>query len=270
MLNVTRYADVRAVLADPGYVVPPVGPAGERGTIAWLRATVARFSNGEEHERRRALVERELARLDPAELGRAARERTLAELDRAGSRPIDISKPAVPVAVLAAALGVESGPDVVASVMAVAAAYQPGSGGEEEERLADAGVQHLVEVFEPGPGPGPGPDEIVANRIGLLVQTCGATTALIVNTLRRASGAWPGPVEEQIEETLRVDPPARSTRRLALETGTAVVLDLGAAGCDRSLEHLAFGSGLRPCPGARHAVALAAGVIEAVWSCGGT
>jgi cytochrome P450 len=99
------------------------------------------------------------------------------------------------------------------------------------------------------------------------VQTHGATAALIVNTLRRAAGEWPGPVEAQIEETLRIDPPARSTRRLALETGTILVLDLGAAGGDRTLEHLAFGSGLRPCPGARHAVALAAGVIEAVWSC---
>jgi cytochrome P450 len=264
MLNITRYADVRAVLADPSYVVPPVEPAGRRGTLAWLRANVARFSNGEEHDRRRALVENELARMDPAELRRAARERTMAELERAGSRPIDISECAIPVAALAGALGIESGPDVVAAVTAIADAYQPGSGGEEEERLADAGVQHLARVF------GPGPDEIVANRIGLLVQTCFATTALVVSTLRRASGSWPGPVEEQIEETLRFDPPARSTRRLALETGTTVVLDLGAAGGDPTLVHLAFGSGLRPCPGGRHAVALAAGVIEAVWGCGGT
>jgi cytochrome P450 len=149
MLNVTRYADVRAVLADPSYVVPPVEPAGPRGTLAWLRATVARFSNGEEHERRRALVERELALLDPSELRRAARERTVAELERAGSGPIDISRGVIPVAVLASALGVDSGPDVAAAVGAIAAAYQPGSGGEAEERLADAGVQHLVRLFGP-------------------------------------------------------------------------------------------------------------------------
>ncbi|MFG1884016.1 hypothetical protein [Micromonospora sp. NPDC049102] len=42
-----------AVLNNPASVVPlvPSGPAG----VAWLRATVGRFSTGEAHERRRAL-----------------------------------------------------------------------------------------------------------------------------------------------------------------------------------------------------------------------
>src|SRR5271163_4144943 len=42
------------VLTDPAYVVPPVPPAS--AGVAWLRATVARFSSGAVHERRRALV----------------------------------------------------------------------------------------------------------------------------------------------------------------------------------------------------------------------
>src|SRR5690349_3723969 len=48
--------------------VPDPGPAGPRGTMAWLRATVSRFANGETHARRRALVEALLAELDPATL----------------------------------------------------------------------------------------------------------------------------------------------------------------------------------------------------------
>jgi glucose-6-phosphate-specific signal transduction histidine kinase len=40
--------------------------------MAWLRATVAGFSSGEVHTRRRALVEADLARLDPAALQRAS------------------------------------------------------------------------------------------------------------------------------------------------------------------------------------------------------
>src|SRR5437016_2928237 len=42
-----------AVLTDPAFVVPPVAPAS--AGVAWLRATVGRFSTGEAHERRRAL-----------------------------------------------------------------------------------------------------------------------------------------------------------------------------------------------------------------------
>jgi hypothetical protein len=56
-----RYANIRAVLAD-SRLVPELpaaddGPAG--ASVAWLRATVARFSSGDPH-RRRALVEAEL------------------------------------------------------------------------------------------------------------------------------------------------------------------------------------------------------------------
>lgn len=69
-----RYADVRAALADPALVpeLPAAdgGPAG--ASVAWLRATVARFSSGEAHRRRRALVEAELARLEPVSLRQVA------------------------------------------------------------------------------------------------------------------------------------------------------------------------------------------------------
>src|SRR5258705_10112305 len=66
-----RYADVMAALADP-HLVPPPADSGPPGGVAWLRATVARFSAGDIHARRRALVQADLARLDPAALRRAA------------------------------------------------------------------------------------------------------------------------------------------------------------------------------------------------------
>lgn len=37
---VSRHADVRSVLADPRYVVPPAEPAGPVGSLRWLRASV--------------------------------------------------------------------------------------------------------------------------------------------------------------------------------------------------------------------------------------
>jgi hypothetical protein len=68
---------------------------------------------------------------------------------------------------------------------------------------------------------------------------------------------------------LREDPPVRATRRLAtaparigaadVAAGTIVTLDLTAGGDER----LPFGSGLRPCPGREHALAIAAGCVTA-------
>ncbi len=277
---VTRHADVCSILADPGYVVPPAEPDGSAGTLAWLRASVSRFCSGADHDRRRRLVEEELDRIDATALRRDARERALAELGRAGAGPFDVmarvARP-VPVAVLASALGAGGDlPAVTASVVAVAAAYHPGPSAEGQVD-ADAAVERLVRLL------GPGPAEAVANRIGLLVQACDATARLIVGTLRLAlvlppacAGRWP--VDALVDETLRFDPPARGTRRQALPGEQLVLLDLAAANRDPAVfddphrfdpgrqpgGHLAFGHGLRPCPGAAHAVALACGVVEAV------
>ncbi|UWP84636.1 hypothetical protein Dfulv_10530 [Dactylosporangium fulvum] len=146
MNEITDPGVVRAVLADPSFAVPPV-PSGDTG-IAWLRATVSRFSTGAVHARRRALVEGLLAGIDPADLAAAP--------------------PAHPVATLAAVLGAP--PSIVDDVRTVAAAYQPGTGDEEP---ADGAVERLVAAF------GGAHDEPTAARIGLLVQACDATATLI-------------------------------------------------------------------------------------------
>src|ERR1700761_669259 len=85
---VTAPAQVLAILADPGYVVPdaPQVAAAEQGTVAWLRAHVARFCDGRVHDRRRELVEDELARLDPGPLRAAAAAAAGAELERLAAR----------------------------------------------------------------------------------------------------------------------------------------------------------------------------------------
>lgn len=135
--------------------VPPPGPPGPFGTMAWLRATVSRFSEGETHARRRALIEARLAALDPAALRAAARTH--------GGVPREY----VPVAVLAAATGVDG--DVVDDVRTVAAAYHPGT----DAPGADDALQRLLDRLPPGD------DEAVAQHVALLVQACEATAALI-------------------------------------------------------------------------------------------
>ncbi|MBD0676847.1 hypothetical protein BU198_40725, partial [Streptomyces sp. CBMA156] len=71
-LTFSRYDDVTAALADPALVPLPAAPGAAPGTVAWLRSAVARFSSGEPHARRRALVLADLERLDPARLRVAA------------------------------------------------------------------------------------------------------------------------------------------------------------------------------------------------------
>jgi cytochrome P450 len=277
--HVKGHAEVCSVLADPRYVVPPVEPAGAPGTLSWLRATVARFCNGPDHDRRRALVEDQLAGIDPSWLRLTVHERTVTELRAAAPGPVDLMARmarAIPVATLASAVGArEDEADAVAgSVVVIAAAYHA-SANMEQRLLADGCVERLLPALGPG-----GPEE-VANRIGLLVQACDATAGLIGNAVNVALRLPPSclerwPVPAIVAETLRHDPPVLNTRRQ--DDGIPVLVDLAAANCDpgvfdepyrfdpgrRDLAHLTFGYGLRPCPGDRHATALACGMVEAV------
>ncbi|MGI5157929.1 cytochrome P450 [Microbispora sp. CA-102843] len=301
--RLTRHADVRAVLADPRFLVPPA-PAAPPGTgMAWLRGAVSRFSNGDEHACRRARVVGLLDTLDPVQLRREACERTSAEL--AGGARVDVMARIarrVPVGVLATRLGVpeDRREEVVAAVTAMAAAYHlpPAPGAAP---AGDAAVGVLAAALNEGEEPEPG---LLAAVAGVLVQACDATAGLVGNTLAVVarlpadlSLRWP--VEALLAETLRWDPPVRLTRRVAAEDATAgrvpvpagavLVLDLAAANRDPEVfpdphrfdparfqqarfqqarfqqggGHLGFGSGVRPCPGERAALALAAGVVEA-------
>ncbi len=250
---ITDETKVLAILADPGYVVPPAPPVPvtEQGTLAWLRAHVARFCDGEVHDRRRELVEDELAKLDPGLLRTAAATLARAELGRVpGGEPFDamIIAKRVPVAVLAEALDVpsESTQETTDAVLASASGYpNPDLAGPG----ADASVRLLATAL------GPADTELLANRIGLLEQACDATAALIGNALISAfADEEDASADEIIGAALRSDPPVRRTRRLAPD-GSTVTLDISSC---------TFGAGRRPCPGADQAVALAAGVLDAL------
>jgi hypothetical protein len=143
-------------------------------TVAWLRAMVARFSSGPDHQRRRALAVAELAKIDPTALRRMAAETTCS-----------------PAEVLARAMGVEVG-DAVA---VAARAYHPHTVADSD---ADLAVARLVDAF------GGVPDELTAARISLLIQSCDATAALVAKARNHAG----------VEEALRDDPPLRETRRV--------------------------------------------------------
>ncbi|WP_306319599.1 MULTISPECIES: isocitrate lyase/phosphoenolpyruvate mutase family protein [unclassified Streptomyces] len=264
--EVHDYDDVRAALANPDLVPElPAGPEGRTGaSMAWLRSTVPRFSSGEPHARRRALVEAELARLDPTRLRDAA------------SRWSDATGADV-VRTLAEALGYREPRTVAESITAVAAAYFGG-----EDARADAAVELLVRLLSPG-GEGQGgreslggaephdAEELVAARICLLVQACDATAALVRNARSAADAETRLPVDALLHATLRDDPPVRALRRVAardtkvgevaVAAGELVLLDATAVGPADGDPPLAFGAPPRVCPGRDHAMALAAGAL---------
>jgi cytochrome P450 len=202
--------------------------------MAWLRASVSRFANGETHARRRALVEALLADLDPAQLREAARRES--KVDRAlhdepCSRATDEAY--VPVAVLAQALGVAPPhlADAVAATRLVAAAYHP----HTDAPGADAALATLLDLLplpraERSSPLRSGEPEVVAAQVQILVQACEATAGLVRGD----------------------DLPVPVTRRIGTH-GETVLVDLTGR---------PFGAGSRRCPGEAHARALVEGVLD--------
>ncbi|MFJ6433132.1 isocitrate lyase/phosphoenolpyruvate mutase family protein [Streptomyces sp. NPDC091416] len=338
-----RFEDVRSALADPALVPQrPPAPDGPPGaSVAWLRATVARFSHGEPHRRRRALVEAELARLAPESLRQAA----------AGTPGEDIR--ATVVRTLAEALGMQRPAAVAEAVITVAGVYFGGEDAAADEAVArlarwpaaptqggpgstqggpgfapagpglvqgGAGLvqrgagstQRTPGATPTGPVPtptgpvtaltgpvptGPVPTgalptrpiptgtvptgampvpatepapawdgaalESAAGRIGLLVQACEATAALVETAARND--------RLPLSRVLRDLPPVPSMWRVAargtrvagreIAEGDVVLLDLAAANRAHPVP-LTFGAPPRICPGRAHALALADGLLR--------
>ncbi|MFG1673519.1 cytochrome P450 [Micromonospora sp. NPDC049282] len=293
---VTRHADVVAALTDPRCVVPPAQPGAPPGTLGWLRASVSRFSPAGSHPARRAIGVAALDRLDPPDLSLAAARLTEEILAAGvssgapsstkgvnrGPRLVEVMGEVarrVPVRVLAERLGLADPRAAVPTVSAVAAAYHPGAAPAAAAH-ADRAVAALVAMSPPAP------DEVTANRIGLLVQAADATAGLIGGAVRHGLGAPAGlRTAGLLAEVLRLDPPVRATRRVAsvaidlggrtMDAADPLLLRFDAANRDpavhpephrfvagRASGSLTFGAGPRGCPGERHALALAEGVVD--------
>ncbi|MFE2407659.1 hypothetical protein ACFXDE_04860 [Kitasatospora sp. NPDC059408] len=272
--GVSSYADARAVLEQPLLVPEPAAGAADSpvGSLAWLRATVARFTGDEQvHARRRAHAEAGLAGLDPEQLRPAA----AGSAAGADGRPADprhaddwhaADRHAV-VRTLAEALGLP-GPDVVAeAVVAVSAGYFGGPLTPVEAKAADEAVALLLAHVGDNGSP-----EAAAQRIGLLVQACDATARLVEHARRATPDGLPaGGAAGVLGEVLRYDPPVPALRRRAVadvrvgerevRSGEAVLIDVATAQRDAP-DLLVFGAGPHRCPGRAHALALAAGLLE--------
>jgi hypothetical protein len=174
-------AEILAVLHDPRFAVP--SPAGGATALGWLREHVARFSDGADHERRRALAVAALEHIDPQAL--RERARALATPENAGR---------LAVQVLAEALAASGA--VADHVATIAEGYFPGT---DAGAGGDDAVAALVQAF------GGTADEATAARIGLLVQACDATAGLIATALNHSG-----------------EPPVRVLRRVAIKDARGI------------------------------------------------
>lgn len=274
--------------AGPAGAAGAAGAAGTAGTLSWLRASVSRFANGAQHRQRRARAVAELRLLDPGRLRRAAHQRATALMTAAagpGQRfeVMSLLARRVPMTVMAAGLGITPPQDAADAAITIAAGYFPGS-DPEAERRADAATARLADLLSPAGA------DVIAARIALMVQACDATAGLIglalrlLQDTRQQYADWP--TAAVLDQVLWLTPVVRASRRTArvpagvnggprVGAGDTVVCDIEAAHRDPAAPGysasggavpptLAFGSGLRPCPGRAQALALAAGVVEAV------
>ncbi|HEV8064982.1 MAG TPA: cytochrome P450 [Acidimicrobiales bacterium] len=284
----SRYADVEEVLSDCRLGVPQASDEGPEGSIGWLRRSVSRFANGDEHLRRRALAEAEIAKLDPPTLYAIAKRRATARLKsaRRGER-IDVMEVAartVPVTALAELMGVAEPERVAEAVLDASGAYFGGA-GENAAAVADAAVSQLVELLSPGDL------DVVVARLSVLIQTCDATAGLIgpaVLALADHPSAGAVTTELLLKEVLRHSPMLLASRRVALtevavgaatvQAGEIVICSVERANRDPQVfahadtfdpgrhgpRNMTFGTGYRPCPGEAQAMMLAAAVVDAV------
>ncbi|MFI6810768.1 hypothetical protein ACIBG7_00090 [Nonomuraea sp. NPDC050328] len=174
---ITRNSEALAVLSDPLRAPAPVEAGAPRGTLAWLRGQVSRFSSGAAHAERRAAVTAVLDRLDPHDLRKAAARLAHEPPER------------VAVLVLGAALGVEDLETLAGQVAAAARGYLSG----EADAEADAAVAELI-------------GRLPIAELTVLLQAHAATGALLAVAAGR-----------DLDEVLRDDPPVRVLRREGVE-----------------------------------------------------
>ncbi len=231
------------ILLDPaariGFTPTPDDPLGA------VQALMARFSDGDDHERRRRIAVDLLERVDPAEAGTDARTMTGAWLDGCGPGVVDAMDGArrIPLEVVARSIGLDPEPALLEGIAALCGALAPRREPLDATARATLGATSLARLQRClGDADGGGFDEGAVNRLALLFQTHDATAAMVGISLAARLGLD------------RARPPVRSTTRVVDAERVTVELD----------DALAFGAGVHRCPGHEIAFAIADAVAATI------
>jgi cytochrome P450 len=257
---------VSAVLAEPECRVRPATepvPPGIVGTAAGeVFGDLVRMTDGEQHDRRKAVIADVLAGVDSATAAQLAAMRTR-QIISDSADPADPARAAmfaVPAAVIAELCGLDAdSANSAATLIGEFVQCLPASATTLEQAAATRAAIELRALlgryFKPG-GTGlladlaraatdddAGP--LLSNGIGLLSQAYDATAGLIGNTLYAMRREGVPPAAERVafvREVARHDSPVHNTRRFAARTitlhgkdireGQAILVLLAAANRD--------------------------------------
>jgi cytochrome P450 len=268
--------DVAAALASPALSVAPAAgqdPASLRGPAACLVASMARFSDGPDHRRRRELL---TSLLPPVpRVARTAAVRTNDYLRRRNA-PFDIMPLArqLPAEVLAGALGLPQSEAARAATLtgmlcdAVTPSLVPREG---TAAIGDGAAEQLTALMASRWGQD---GERITAAVSILFQARDATAALIGTALLADGRSSQGvSAAQRVENVLRHEAPVQCTRRTALTevqigdaeipAGAPVWVFLATAERGSGIP-ATFGSGPHGCPGAAHATAIARQMLAVV------
>lgn len=280
----------------------------------------ARTTDGAVHASHKAAIQTAMTSIDDATVERLAREEADWLVEKLDPREhpglVNEFALSLPLHVVGRMLGVA--PDALAGVAArvgeFVRALAPGS-TPGDRQLGEDAADALIELFERlstaqvgsrectllammsvemAREYGQGRLPVIANAIGLLMQSYEATAGLIGNTLVALArhGARSELDQAFVQEVLRFDAPVQNTRRFVAEggivagremqAGDAILVVLAAANRDpsvnpdpdtfdpgrRDAKIYTFGAGRHRCPGAMLAVTIAVEGVKALVAAG--
>jgi cytochrome P450 len=262
--------DVAAALTASALRV--IAPSAGTGQAAELIARMARFCDGEEHPRRRALTVRLLPPV--AEVARQAADHAVRFLREQAAAPVlDIMPLArtLPAEAIARAMGL-TGPAAAKAADLTGRLCDSLSAGSRHAATgrtpdADTAASELCATLR---ALGLSTEDEVAAAAGILFQARDATAALIGGALLAPRSPESGQTAVRIQSVLRRQAPVQCTRRSAsadtpiggavIPRGSDVWIFVAAAELGNGAP-ATFGSGPHGCPGATAATAIAGEVV---------
>lgn len=241
----THAPDVRSALTSDGLITPTTPASLRNGSTAALRYDMARFTDGDAHNKPRAAVERAIDRIDAGALRDIAEQRTRRWI----TNTFDARELAFAVPAESLALALDTKAEQLSSVLADVEQIVRAIGrGEEATVEIDAATDRLTRHFERRA------DGAVAT-VSLLYQVFDSSAALFSVSLLAERSELPR--RNALAKTVRQATADVTIGGTNIKVGEVVAVSLEADGFE-------FGAGRHKCPGEVLAQAIVDGMLRAL------